>query len=454
MVPAQTTTISLARIKTIVDDFNRIYGRANVQLIIGLNQQLNLEAFVYKFHQLEFENVDLANFNPLTIVAATLEQAKAGIRRIKATRSAHATSPQLMKTPYAEAAAFLSWLADARRVACTRVGQFEQTIDYLLDPNNSAPRGSKFDQDNTELFNILAPSFMNSSDPTMTRLILPYQASSDGLALFKHVLELNQGEAGLNRALDELRKFTVNCPYTGTSKQVSAVTYCQNWENYRLFFEHEGNILIESELIKMFYNKIEVSTAHIKFWGEFGQSRSAVGATFATFLRKFQSLVVFYEVERDAGATASYRTAAAVTPSKGTIPGIPTASEGSDIPGIPGGSQGGALTEDEMAKLLSELPSHLKNPNGKINTANFNWTELNQARPDLAQAIRENNKRRRTELDAAFQARKRKRGDEDADEKALKRFVQMVKDYGREDEESPDTKPSPKGARTGTGIGG
>jgi len=198
MVPAQTTTVSLARIKTIVDDFNRIYGRANVQLIIGLNQQLNLEAFVYKFHQLEFENVDLANFNPLTIVDATLEQAKVGIRRIKATRSAHATSPQLMKTPYAEAAAFLSWLADARRVACTRVGQFEQTIDYLLDPNNSAPRGSKFDQDNTELFNILAPSFMNSSDSTMTRLILPYQASSDGLALFKHVLELNQGEAGLN----------------------------------------------------------------------------------------------------------------------------------------------------------------------------------------------------------------------------------------------------------------
>ena len=253
-----------------------------------------------------------------------------------------------------------------------------------------------------------------------------------------------------------MRQITVNCPYTGTSKQVSAVTYCQNWENYRLFFEHEGNILIESEWIKMFYNKIEVSTAHIKFWGEFGQSRSAVGATFATFLRKFQSLVVFYEVERDAGATASYRTAAAVTPSKGTIPGIPTASEGSDIPGIPGGSQGDALTEDEMAKLLSELPSHLKNPNGKINTANFNWTELNQARPDLAQAIRENNKRRKTELDAAYQARKRKRGDEDADdgEKALKRFVQMVKDYGREDEESPDTKPSPKGARTGTGIGG
>jgi len=62
-----------------------------------------------------------------------------------------------------------------------------------------------------------------------------------------------------------LRQITVNCPYTGTSKQIGAVTYCQNWaENYRLFFEHDGNNLIESEWIKMFYNKIEVSTAHIK----------------------------------------------------------------------------------------------------------------------------------------------------------------------------------------------
>lgn len=338
MVPALTANVSQERINTIIAEFNRTYGRRDILLIIGVNEQLNLEAFVYKFHELQFQNVDLTTFDPRTLDIPTLERAKANLQRAKATIAAHSTSPQTMKTPYEEGRGFLLWVAEVKRVAASRVGQFLQPIDYLLDPNIRAPRGTKFDLDNAELYNIIVPSFTTSSDTSTLRIILPYQADANGSGLFRHVQQLNQGEAGLNRALKDLKKDTVDCSYTGTSRQVLAVKYCQDWETYRLFYEHEGNKLNESEWINMFYDNVQVPDANIKFWGEFGQARRARGATFAGFLREFQLLVTYHKVEKDAGSTASYKVAK-VTPTKSDIPGIPSAPETSDIPGIPGGPQ-------------------------------------------------------------------------------------------------------------------
>ena len=90
MVPALTANVTQERIDNIIVEFNRIYGRRDIQLVIGVNEQLNLEAFVYKFSELQFQNVDLTTFDPRTLDVPTLERAKVSLRRIKATITAHA----------------------------------------------------------------------------------------------------------------------------------------------------------------------------------------------------------------------------------------------------------------------------------------------------------------------------------------------------------------------------